>query len=132
MLTWYVAQLDADEAIARAAKPGPWGWNGGDAAIERGTAWLYSSDDERVIDAEGQFVVSAPDARHIERHDPRSALALVAAHRSILFYHSGAHECSGPDDNCMWILDGEICPTVRALVSAFAGREGYLPEWGPR
>lgn len=58
-------------------------------------------------------------------------LALVEVHRLILFYHSGAHECSGPDDNCMWIVDEEACPTVRALASAYRHHAGYDPSWAP-
>ncbi|MDH2424760.1 DUF6221 family protein [Sphaerisporangium sp. TRM90804] len=68
-------------------------------------------------------------ANHIERHDPARVLREVEAKRRILQWHTGAHECSGPDDNCMWILDGEACPTTRALALPYADHEDYKEGW---
>lgn len=69
--------------------------------------------------------------RHLKVYEPESALADVAAKRAIISYHSGSHECSGPDDNCMWILHEDDCPTLRALACAYSHHDGYLEEWKP-
>jgi hypothetical protein len=140
LVEWLEAQLAEDERIAREAIPdgGTGDWcelhhcphDDGDTVPPSHDlcARIGLWGDELFLPDEGGH--SPEQARHIVQHDPRSVLALVAAHRLILFYHSGNHECSGPDDNAMWICD-DVCPTVRALASAYAARPGYDPSWGP-
>lgn len=62
--------LDALEAAARAATPGPWGW---DARLE--------PDVVRVAEAGGDFP-PGPDARYIAAAHPAAVLALIARVRA--------------------------------------------------
>lgn len=105
MLVWLEEALKEQERIALDAGP-----------RHADDADLYVQDD----DAYYPLVIG-----------PRFVLAIVEAHRKILFYHSGSHECSGPDDNCMWIEDPEVCPTVRAIASAYRHHDGWDESWGP-
>lgn len=70
------ARLDEDEAVARAASPGP--WSAEDEEVK-------AVDDITVCDA---FALSSPQTRataeHIARHDPARILAEVASKRAIV------------------------------------------------
>lgn len=72
------ARYDEDEAVARAASPGPWHTN-----AERDE--VLAVDD--IVVAEG-FALSGPQTRattqHIARHDPAYVLADIAAKRAIV------------------------------------------------
>lgn len=140
MLDFLNRCLDEDEqtALLAAGKaPPPWQNSNGlvrhsgppESGMERDNG-LWDDEGTSGMKVDHRLCMWGEVADHVALHDPAAVLALVAAHRAILFYHSGSHECSGPDDNAMWICD-EVCPTVRALVSALAHREGYLPEWSP-
>lgn len=65
--------------------------------------------------------MDAAAAGHIIRHDPKHVLRQVAAHRKILELHSGSHECTSAEDNCVWIdgISGAICETVKIAAEAY-------------
>ncbi len=146
MVSWLNDVLDENERIARAAEneaASPWRTDGG-RILHSGPIVDYMKDDQ-LWDSEGcteywrRLCMTENVVKHVALHDPASVLALVAAHRAILAIHE-------PSD---WAVDefacrtcsaeGEYpgagrypCPTVRALVSAFATRPEYLAEWGPQ
>jgi len=66
--------------------------------------------------------------QHVPLNGAAFALADINSKRTILDWHSGAHECSGPDDNCMWIAEGDACPTTQALAMPYADRDDYPKE----
>jgi hypothetical protein len=91
LLDWLRGQLDDDERAARAATPGPWGYDprtefpmpdgaklefvhAGTTPDLRGIAATGPSNDPQ----------SMADAGHIARHDPEHVLADVAAKRALL------------------------------------------------
>jgi hypothetical protein len=154
LLTWLENVLAEEERGARNITPRIW------TMRERGRQLLASIPDY-VVDLPGQGVVSWTTgqsldhvlARHIAAHDPATVLATVAAHRRLLTLHSPTtHQAirydrphGEPSLYCPTCIDGapcECCPvnhpdnvwpcnTIRALVSAFASRDGYDPAWGP-
>lgn len=74
-----------------------------------GTILVFADyPDERVVD-------------HIVHNDPAHVLRQVAAHRKILELHSGSHECTSAEDNCVWIdgISGAICETVKIAAEAY-------------
>lgn len=133
------ARLDEDEAMARAASPGPWHPN-----AERDE--VLAVDDITVADG---FALSSPQTRatteHIARHDPARVLADIAAKRAIVVMHpsvrlrdqpgsghtSDAVVCaydSGPDD----VSDASTaypCITLRMLAQPYAEHEDYDEGW---
>jgi hypothetical protein len=92
--------------------------------------------DEITIYDEGGH--SPEQARHIAYNDPRSVLAVVEAHRTLLGLHAGNRS-----NVCETCSDTEIlaasdsggaawpCPTVRALASAYRHAPGWDEAWGP-
>ena len=127
------ARLDEDEAVARAATPGPWSVND-----ESFAEWISSADGVEVV-AGGRWGGEAPafetteDALHIARHDPARVLAEVEAKRALLEEHA---QGSLPDgvmlDECR-ICGGmnEVwpCPTLRILARPFRDHPDFDPAW---
>lgn len=56
---------------------------------------------------------------------------MVAALRRIADMHHGEHECPNHDDEeyRSYVLDGEVCSTMRALVGMWAGHPDYDTTW---
>lgn len=61
---------------------------------------------------------------------PAAVLRQVAALRLIVVWHTGGHQCSGPEDGCMFVHDFERCPTITAVASMWAGHPDYDTTWG--
>lgn len=94
-------------------------------------AWLRSTIEGDKA-AEEKLIARANRLGHTVlqgAHSPQETIARCEAELFILDCHEGSHECSGPDDNCLWILDGHFCPTVLALACARRHRPGFNPEW---
>jgi phage terminase large subunit GpA-like protein len=147
-LTDFLLQRIAeDEATARAATPGPWF---ADEVYSTVTAEPYRSarqaygrdyktapEAEWVVPESMDSSVYAPNLAHIARHDPVRVLAECEAHRRIV----EAHRPDDMFDHCAICLDGDFdtlgdptredwpCPTIRALASVYADREGFRAEW---
>ena len=118
LITWYLAQLDEDEAAAR-------------SAYYEGQRWLSEEEDVlRWPDDELVHIAARKrDAAHIVRHDPAHVLADIAARRAIVALHTGMHECSSFGDAFRCVHEFEVCDTVRHLASVYAHRPGYDPAW---
>lgn len=127
LITWLRGVLDEDERLVLMLPRAEWTWERNRAATLR----------------IGETDVDVSDVRwaaHIERHDPASVLADIAAKRAILGLHNGDYPYD-PDDGpgnyswtarCQECHSEEPCKTLRLLASAYADRPGYLEEWRPR
>lgn len=140
MLTWYVAQLAADEQIALAADHQVANLVGQPRDC---TDWSALADDfERRMIGWSEAV-----ADHVELHGPQSVLADVVAKRALVALHepmdytARSYNVNREIDTEIWVTcqpcsaHGEYanpypCPTLRILATAYASRSGYLEEWG--
>lgn len=140
LVTWYLAQLDAEEAAARAAQEalpeGRW-WVDGPAQASS-KFWVYAT---------GEKFQHEATAAHIARHDPARVLAEVAAKRAIVEIHAPRYAVfyREPDRLLADALDSQTVPTVahsgphwptihseatlRALASVYEGAPGWQEEW---
>lgn len=118
--------IAADEAVANAAGDGHWTAEPSDAwqAIE------IVGVDMMIYDEGGH---SETQAAHIARQDPAHVLAVCTAHRAIVELHSAGvdpeHGCEPRFSGNPWWDDAAPCPTLRALASAYADRDGWREEW---
>lgn len=138
-----LARYAEDEAVARAATPGPWTWEepstekwpSGDQSLV--TAWSESDGSPKPVlygwgyDASG---IDAEDADrvHIARHDPARVLAECEAKRRIvsLFAPTLADDkraALGEWDETAW--RGE--QALRALAQPYADHPDFQEEWRP-
>lgn len=143
LVEFLTARLDEDEAVARAATPGPWQWDdrGDDdpvlETVARGKRYSDGSEGAAatIINAWGHdewgVVVEDADAAHIARHDPTRVLAQVAASRTILEAHGPL--VIGSQSYCSSCGDVPVedfpCETVRALTAPYAGHPDYDAKW---
>jgi hypothetical protein len=116
-------RLDEDEALARAASPGPWRPN-------EETDEVVAVDGITVADG---FALSGRQLRatteHIARHDPPRVLAEVDAKRQIIDLHGG-------DLNidlifCAHCEHHAPCPTLLMLALPYVDHPAYKSEWRP-
>jgi hypothetical protein len=145
MIAWWQVQLDELEAVALAAKPGPWRAvvGGGDALWDQ----AYIDPVVTVHPDGGQPWGSARDpetARHIAAHDPEGVLAGVAADRALIVEHAPRVDWDG-NVICSRCIERNIrqrrahwsdtpwpCRTLRLRASAYRHRAGYdMAEWAP-
>lgn len=133
LVEWLRAQLDADEATARAATPGPWEWD--DQGDGCGVFSTDPGDGDAVVFShygiDDGVSPSEADAAHIAPWDPARVLAEVAAKREILALHHEYRGCcpycvdaGGPHRREAW-----PCPTLRALSAPYRSAPGWRPEW---
>ena len=120
------AAIDAKEAKARAATPGPW------------TACQQYEDgpvgvDVVPSDRTGAYVVCpdvnagmiAEDAEHVADNDPSGVLRMCEAHRKIIGLHTSEDGFSGPMCTvcvgCWSTEEGEDwpCDTLRAIAAGY-------------
>jgi len=116
------ARIAEDEAVARAASPGPWHTNAESTEV-------LASDDIEV--AEG-FALSGTQLRatteHIARYDPARVLAECAAKRAII------EDWEDPEDDGVWEGYDYGCAlttdrAARALAAAYSDHQDYQQEW---
>jgi hypothetical protein len=134
-----LAQIAADEEVARAATPGPWWYDP--------TKWNSISHEESVFTGErglsattvastgpGDDAQSMADAAHIARHDPARVLAECAAKKAIVAEHPRCdiHDRPGSEcDACQTCGDGSLwpCPTLRALALPYRDAPSFDDAW---
>jgi len=151
LAAWLLAQIEADEAAARAATGGPW--------ADAGVWYRQAHDGEAEVSIAHPTVSGGPlsthmvaetwredraDAAHIARHDPARVLATCAAHRRIVELHYFVErdwvDADGDDRSGYFcaLCEGEKdytgdstypCNTLRALAAIYADREGFRTEW---
>jgi hypothetical protein len=112
LITFLRAHLDEDEQAAR-------------EAIAKTTT------SRRMIRGQMVTVPIVPRAWEKSAWPADRVLREVEAKRRIIEWHAISHECSGPDDNCMWVLDPSDCPTLRARALPYADPPNYQEEWRP-
>jgi len=120
------ARVDADEAEALAASPGPW-------HVTAEQDEVLAVDGERVADG---FALSGRQlratTRHIARHDPARVLRDVAAKRRLLAVHRPY--VVEPDQACLGCAGDNVwerCPVLRALAAVYDDHPDYREEWRP-
>lgn len=141
-----LARIAEDEAVARAATPGPWQWepedqsgNWGDSGgsletVARGPRYSDGSQgaEATVIGAWGHDAwgldVSAEDAAHIARWDPARVLAECEAKRQIL---NSIRALASSD----WPLSQPVAMAIDSMAGALAlpyrDHPGYDERWKP-
>lgn len=121
---WLGQRLDEDERIARAAKPGPWHWDGS----------VYATHPTDAV------VDYSESAEHIAAWDPARVLREIEAKRQLLDEHQDVN-----DGSCGTCVDGQWgypthggsspqrypCRALRFLALPYADRPGYREEWRP-
>lgn len=118
------ARISEDEAVARAAAPGPWQWFGDQA---RDRTMLYASDEKKVLEvygaqSSGHLAVSGADLAHIAINSPDRILAECAAKRKIL---ENIPLVADADDEL-----GEVSPYVlMCLASVYRRHPEYQEGW---
>jgi hypothetical protein len=128
-----LAQLEADEAAARAATAGPWVAVGAEVNGARHQPVVMGGFDSAGSLADG---CTETDAVHIANHDPARVLAQCAAIRAIVEEHVG--ESKGMpgglyDPACS--VDGyglvavDECSTLRHLAAIWRDDPGWREEW---
>lgn len=121
------ARLDEREAVALAATPGPWEFEGDDPTDDE----VYTVHDGEHGDLVGNVVAFArggdrqqPNTVHIADNDPKFVLADVAAKRQILDFIEENPPC----------LDGGYAytdPILAMLALPHAGHPDYREDWKP-
>lgn len=130
-----LARIAEDEAAARAASPGGWGYPGVDS-VAGGT--LYDSTRriadvvyEQPEDHDGSIVrhLLAPEAdangRHIARWDPHRVLAECEAKRRVV------EEYSAVPDGQQGPYRAGLGRALRCLALPYSDHPDYRPEWRP-
>lgn len=145
LAAWLLERIAEDEAVARAATAGPWTWHPVSNLHADSAGWIGSPGGLRT--SSGVFVAEVSntldgldDGAHIARHDPARVLATCAAHRRIVEEHSNFYdnpyapasaygpECKSCGSPGEYGVDWP-CPTLRALASIYADRDGFREEW---
>ncbi|MDQ5861286.1 MAG: DUF6221 family protein [Actinomycetota bacterium] len=134
-----LARIAEDEAVAKAASPGPWIWEG-DASEDE--SFLYGPNGSSILSAygmhsQGFLERSEGDADQIARHDPARVLAECTAKRAILLEHPMTMTHWWPEmvetDVCETCGDGVTvewpCPTIAALSAVYTDHPDYQQEW---
>jgi hypothetical protein len=149
------ARLDEDEAVARAATPGPWQWwnlEGADMGwadngprletVARGPRYSDGSQGAATTvvsgwghDAWGTSV-EEPDAAHIARHDPARVLADVKAKRAIVedyreLRRQASAMADGPMGETARNMYAGLTLALRHLASVYADHPDYDATWAP-
>lgn len=141
------ARLDEDEAVAKAATPGPWEperpWLS-DVVTSKLLGRIADFSSARVLnrDEGGYRPQSIPDARHVAHWDPARVLAETAAKRGILdaidaaekeWAEAQAAARPGPasfDLARARSLERELAEIVlRQLAAPYADHPDYDPAW---
>lgn len=124
LVRWLGEQLDADAAIATAAR----GQGEG--------RWRHVTDYHtgRVEDERGETVVydeGAPlpeEAEHIAEHDPARVLREINAKRELLRFAEAIHD---HHETFMTGVASRLEGTLRLFALAYKDRAGYRSEWAP-
>lgn len=118
-----LAQLDADEAVARAATPGPWAM---DQVGDHARVWMEEMPPYVPI-ALGELMPE--DAKHIALHDPAFELDRIAWLRAVVGLHRASRITPGSPLICDECGGGAPCPTLLALAQPYRSRPGWRDEW---
>lgn len=128
LVDFLLARFAEDEAVARAAVPGPWGFGGS------GVGTSYWDGREEYVIAKTDWTAengltrewldrNLHNGRHIARHDPTRVLADVEAKRQIVADY--LHLLTVPGGSLA--AHGEwVC---RVLARPYAGHPDYDPTW---
>jgi hypothetical protein len=145
LAAFVVARLDEDEAMAKAATPGPWVPAGAD------DCWFVTSTTHGLVTTgcnetpgDGMLFIERDkrDARHVARHDPAQVLRDVAAKRAILkrweFSRNqvavgAVNEAAGygASDPGWPLRENSHELDVRSIAAVYSDHSDYRQEWQP-
>ena len=138
LAAWLTACLDADERTAREAiERAPAPWRNDDGLVVHSGPEDYARG-RGLWDSEGtrdphHLCMELEVAEHVALHDPAAVLADIAAKRRLLGLHRDRvrDPLDGLCDTCdpQGAIEMVPCPTLRALASAYAGRDGWREGW---
>lgn len=118
------ARVDEEEALAEAADPGPWEFEGDDPTDDE---LCETVSDRTIAYTRGRNVANG---RHMERHDPPHVLASVTADRAMLHEHAAFSGIATHDPSVReWA--NALGRMVRIRASAWAWHSDYKPGWKP-
>ena len=106
--------LDALEAVARAATPGPWTYKPTILGLPNTT--VMAGDDQLGYMGVGHFL--APNATHVATFDPPTVLALIAKLREAEAVIAAARHAKSVLDNSRYTSKVKVASGI--LASAFA------------
>lgn len=142
LTAFLLARIADDEAAAQAATPGPW-WaegvwyhSGGFPEENAQIPWPTVGHGRTGADVVAHTArQDGADAAHIATHDPARVLAQCEALRAAVALHGDGHDCpalgyiaEGEIDG-RWHLEGEPCPTLRALAAIWSSHPDFDPSW---
>lgn len=136
LVTWFRAQLDEDERVAREAAHGSWEYQdmnsvGGGRVCDPTVAIATIHFDAERVDPRIRRTISEREAAatgtHIARWDPARVLAEVDAKRRIL--DLSTWDAEFPDSSGGY--DSACEDVVKLLALPYVGRPGYRDEWRP-
>jgi hypothetical protein len=122
LATWLLAQLDAEEAVARAATPGPWRVVEQQATVSVTNRWQRVA----LMQRRANDRLAEASAAHIAAQDPATTLARIAALREVV------ETCTMPlaaTEECQLGWESQGDTVLRALAQPYVGRPGFKEEW---
>lgn len=123
LVSWLRAQLDADEATARAVEDNSAPWDGQWKADGPDCLRTYN---DWVLFYAHTHPLPPGLVNHVARHDPARVLRETGAKRRILHVHVDQREC----ERCAWFNDEHYpCETLCLLGLPYADRAGYDESW---
>ena len=136
---WIAQQIDAVEAVAKTATPGPWHVTEYDWQTDFDAGIGTTAGEVNVVGHgyEGGGVERTEDARHIALHDPANVLRRCTADRKILTIHAPAgtrwdpYACNGCGVDSEYgheVLHTNDCETLRALAEGYGLTEEQRAE----
>jgi hypothetical protein len=138
LAAFLLARIEEDEAVARAATPGPWRVDSEDyaeAILADGAIPTYVLSGGR-WGGEASVFDATEDALHIARHDPARVLAQCTALRAVVVFCDDQIRQAGVNADAEQIersFDAGAAfvahNTLRALASIWAAHEDYDPAW---
>jgi hypothetical protein len=129
LAAFVAARLDEDEAVARAATPAPWEFEGDDPTDDE----LYSTADDSMSTVAWTRDRQVANGQHIARHDPARVLREVEAKRA----HLRAWEAIAVNFTTIGESEREFGARValeavlEADAAVWSDHADYRAEWKP-
>ena len=120
LTTWLLEQIEADEAVARAATEGPWEAATGASGSE---SWVERRNLADIAYVQGN-PNHAADAEHIAKQDPAATLRRCAALRATI---TGLQRIAVASDDRAGLV---AWSAIQKLAAAYSDRAGYAEAVG--
>lgn len=129
IMDFLLARIAGDEAVARAATPGPWETMTEETADGENIYYTVEHGRAQLCDMSSTSMQGRSDAEHIARHDPARVLAECAAKRAIVEQWNDPASF-GPFSDAVGVGIAEgIDTALRALAAVYTDHPDYRQEW---